>query len=113
MLFVFCVDTQIPPASSELCTNSSMARISDVIWNEDCQRGAALLPKQHIYLCPWISFPPQPNLVPFNISSSNIELNKENLIHILLETELVPQRQQDNNDLMVSKQIFHSFKCIF
>ena len=90
--------TSITPASSELCRNFSQARIADVIWLSEFYRGAALLPKQHLNLGPWISFPAPPNLIPFDICATNeIELNNDESIYVLLETDLIPNYADDRS----------------
>lgn len=97
------VGAVMPPASSELCTNYAQARIADIIWHEEGQRGAALIPKQHLYLSPWISFPEPPSLVPFEMTPNpaDFTLNEGEPVFILLETDLHPNIENANNVLMV------------
>lgn len=101
------------PISSELCENYKDARIADILWHQQNQRGAALLPKQKLHLDSWITFPKLPNLIPFDISE-NLELclDKENEIHLLLETNLIPDLDNNLVDQKIIKVIFSNFRIV-
>lgn len=95
----------MPPVSSELCTNYAQARIADMIWHHpDGQRGAALVPRQHINLGSWISLPTLPTLCPFELSATDAYVpatqNANETVFILLETDLQPG-ESTGNVLMV------------
>lgn len=114
--YLWPVGAVMPPASSELCTNYAQARIADIIWHQEGQRGAALIPKQHLYLSPWISFPEPPSLVPFEMTPSPLDftLNKGEPVFILLETDLHPNIENANNVLMVIRNSKTSYtNCLW
>lgn len=98
----FHAGTSMPPVSSELCTNYAQARIADMIWHQDGQRGAALVPRQHINLGSWISFQPPPCLVPFELTAGDYvaTATASETVFILLETDLQPG-ESNGNVLMV------------
>ncbi|XP_055375458.1 biotin--protein ligase isoform X2 [Condylostylus longicornis] len=94
---------EIVSSTSELCTNRSQARISDFLWLRNNQRGCSLIPLQKLHLAPWISFPEPPNLIPFELSQSKLELqlNEDNLIYLLLETDVIPLKEKLDENFVV------------
>ncbi|XP_017963393.1 biotin--protein ligase isoform X4 [Drosophila navojoa] len=52
-------------ASSELCCNRNVAKVTDILWLHGNQHGCCLRPLQSVQITPWISFPPAPSLLPF------------------------------------------------
>lgn len=106
------VDTSRPTATSDLCTNASQARISDVIWHENDRQGIALTPKQHVLLDPWISFPQAPNLIPFEVQThAGLQLDEQQLLYALLETQIFPVEPRSSNVLMVDT-LFNCNCCV-
>lgn len=102
-------------ATSDLCTNATAARIADVIWSSDSgrQQGVALTPKQILCLEPWIEFPAAPSLVPINVTgqaspaAAAAAAGAEPVLYVLLETQVEPVRQKENNVLRVSVQVVY------
>lgn len=80
----------MPSPSSELCTNYTQARVSNVLWLNADQRGCSLIPAQNIQMKSWVSFPTSTNLLPFNFSTKKHKLNEETRINLLVETEISP-----------------------
>lgn len=103
-------------ATSDLCTNASLARIADVIWTADGVRagsgdrrkGVVLTPKQQLQLDAWIEFPVAPSLVPFNVQVGAFDCRRlgaadeAGVLHVLLETQVEPVSVKENNVLGVS-----------
>ncbi|XP_023176975.2 biotin--protein ligase isoform X3 [Drosophila hydei] len=52
-------------ASSELCGNRNVAKVTDILWLHGNQHGCCLRPLQSVQITPWISFPPAPSWLPF------------------------------------------------
>ncbi|KRG01256.1 biotin--protein ligase isoform X2 [Drosophila mojavensis] len=52
-------------ASSELCCNRNVAKVTDILWLHGNQHGCCLRPLQSVQITPWISFPSAPSLLPF------------------------------------------------
>ena len=50
---------------------------------------------------PWISFPPAPNILPFEYFLSDVELNEDNILHVLIETDLFPSETGSNDALVM------------
>lgn len=71
--------------------NHLKARVVDMLWFQNSLRGVVILPKQILWLGSWMSFPSGPNLIPIDFSDSpRLDIEDNNVIHLLLETELVP-----------------------
>ncbi|KAJ6634628.1 hypothetical protein Bhyg_13204, partial [Pseudolycoriella hygida] len=88
--------TPIVPISSELCTNQSLARIRNLIWFTESQRGATINPKQNIHLAAWITFPSTSHIIPFTFTSNNDNFVDYNFNdYLLIETDLVPSTVGD------------------
>lgn len=93
------------------------ARIADILWHQDQKRGAAILPKQLLHIGHWISFPTPPTLIPFDYTENgSLKLNENDTIHLLLETQLVPNK--DNNGILLvsilpSMFLFVNFKFLY
>ncbi len=91
------------PVSSELCTNQSVARIRNIIWFNDSQRGATIYPKQNIHLAPWITFPATSHVIPFIFTTNDKHYSDDtNLnVYLLIETDVIPSMLIDKNLIMV------------
>lgn len=90
---IFQLLDEIPtsPASSELCSNFSKARIVDLIWHENLQRGCTVTPIQNIHISPWISFSRSSNNIPFNFDRTIfVDLDDSELVCLLLEMDVLP-----------------------
>lgn len=87
----------MPSPSSELCTNHTQARVSNVLWLNGAQRGCSLVPAQNIQMRSWVSFPTSTNLIPFDFSIKKHELNEETRINLLVETEILPESKNSEN----------------
>lgn len=103
---IFCVNLNnlckdLPSPSSELCTNHTQARVSNVLWLNGAQRGCSLIPAQNIQMRSWVSFPTSTNLVPFNFSTKKHELNDETRINLLVETECSPIENKNLENLSI------------
>lgn len=79
-------------ASSDICVNSSEATVQDCFWSNDISQGISISPKQILYINPFITFPTPPSLIPFSYSVKSVpEITKNDVIHALIEAELVPE----------------------
>lgn len=101
--FLLFIASSIVPVSSELCTNQSLARIRNIIWFNEGQRGATVYPKQNIHLAAWITFPSTSHVIPFIFTSndkyfSDTEFN----VYLLIETDVIPSMMIEKNMIMVS-----------
>lgn len=92
------------PASSELCTNHSAARIRDLLWFSECNRGVTICPKQNIHLAPWITFPTTSNYIPFVFDPydnrelfSDTQLN----VYLLIETDVIPSMMMSEKSMIM------------
>lgn len=63
-----------------------------MLWTQESLRGVAISPKQILWLGSWMSFPSAPNFVPIDITDieSKLVLDENNIVHLLLETEVLP-----------------------
>ncbi|XP_075145553.1 holocarboxylase synthetase-like protein isoform X2 [Haematobia irritans] len=84
-------------ATSELCQNRQIAKVTEILWLHDHYRGCSLMPLQFLHINNWISFPDAPNLLPFHFDKApeslqrSLSLDKHGgLIRLLLETETTP-----------------------
>ncbi|XP_061386228.1 uncharacterized protein LOC133321151, partial [Musca vetustissima] len=90
-------------ATSELCQNRQIARVTEILWLHDNNRGCCLMPLQSIPTSAWITFPDAPGLRPFHFGKSPESLQRSlsshrhhhnrddgGLIRLLLETETTP-----------------------
>lgn len=92
--------------TSELCTNRSEAKICDLLWMFADHRGCCLTPLQSIHVGPWVTFPEPPSLIPFNCSSLSEEINldRNSIVHLLLETDIIPSLPENNlENVMIEK----------
>lgn len=96
-------DISTTTATSDLCTNRALARISDVMWLRGSQRGCSLVPMQKVFLGPWVSFPDPPNLLPFEVSfgEEQLEVDQKCAVHLLLETDIVPSQECDESEAVM------------
>lgn len=79
-------------ASSDICVNSSEATVQDCFWSNNISQGISITPKQILYINPFITFPTPPSLIPFSYSVKSVpEITKNDVIHALIEAELVPE----------------------
>lgn len=79
--------------TSELCENRNEARICDFLWLRENKRGCCLVPKQIISLGSFVSFPALPSLIPITMNyeaSKTLQINENQKVHLLLETEITP-----------------------
>ena len=94
-------------ASSDLCLNSSEAAIQDCFWSNDFSQGISISPKQVLYINPFITFPAPPSLVPFTYSVKNLpEISKDDVIHALIEADLIPDSDLSSPVLEVSSYYY-------
>lgn len=79
-------------AVSELGTNSSSAAVVDCIWSNQNSQGISVMPKQVIFMSPFVTFPSPPSLYPFKVSNSDVlvDLNVPGIIYTLIEADLLP-----------------------
>ncbi|XP_073839153.1 holocarboxylase synthetase-like protein isoform X2 [Musca autumnalis] len=85
-------------ATSEMCQNRQIARVTEILWLHDNNRGCCLMPLQSIPTSAWITFPDAPGLRPFHFGKSPESLQRSlsldrhgaGLIRLLLETETTP-----------------------
>jgi hypothetical protein len=98
-------------ASSDICVNSSEATVHDCFWSNDISQGISISPKQILYINPFITFPTPPSLIPFSYSVKNLpEFAKNDVIHALIEAELIPDTNLSLPVLEVSHSIhFRTF----
>ncbi|XP_065355202.1 biotin--protein ligase isoform X2 [Calliphora vicina] len=92
-------------ATSELCANRQVAKVSEILWLHGNNRGCCVMPLQTLLTTPWISFPEAPGLQPFAFNEPSesllrsLSLDKNGLIRLLIETEIQPSydnvQQQD------------------
>jgi hypothetical protein len=96
-------------AVSELGTNSSSAGVVDCIWSSENSQGISVMPKQVIFLNPFVTFPPPPSLYPFKVSNLNamIDSNMSGIIYTLIEADLLPMSSLTS--LEVIFMIIYSF----
>lgn len=93
--------SSIVPVSSELCTNQSLARVRNVIWFNESQRGASIYPKQNIHLAPWITFPLTAHVIPFIFTPNDKYFSDSEFdVYLLIETDVIPS-MIDKNMIMV------------
>lgn len=104
----FFADISTTTATSDLCTNRALARISDVMWLRGSQRGCSLVPMQKVFLGPWVSFPDPPNLLPFEVSfgEEQLEVDQKCAVHLLLETDIVPSQECDESETVMVRDSF-------
>lgn len=79
--------------ASDVCINHAKARVVDMLWSQDQLRGVAILPKQILWLGSWMSFPATPSFIPIDVADLDagiLNLDENNLVHLLVEMELVP-----------------------
>lgn len=108
---IFIVGMATALASSDICVNSAEATVHDCFWSNDVSQGISISPKQILYINPFISFPNAPSLVPFTYNSNNFpELSKNDVIHALIEADLVPEF---NSSHPVLEVIFSTFAIHF
>lgn len=110
--------SSIVPVSSELCTNQPVARVRNIIWFNESQRGVTLCPKQSIHLAPWITFPTTSHAIPFIFMPNDKHFADSQLnVYLLIETDVIPSMMIDKNMIMVrttaikngSMEQIHSF----
>uniref|UniRef100_A0A1I8QBH0 BPL/LPL catalytic domain-containing protein n=1 Tax=Stomoxys calcitrans TaxID=35570 RepID=A0A1I8QBH0_STOCA len=84
-------------ATSELCQNRQVAKVTEILWLHDHYRGCCLMPLQSLHTSAWISFPEAPGLLPFHFGKAPESLQRSlsldrhgGLIRLLLETETTP-----------------------
>ncbi|XP_023297566.2 biotin--protein ligase isoform X1 [Lucilia cuprina] len=92
-------------ATSELCANRQVAKVSEILWLHGNNRGCCVMPLQTLLTTPWISFPEAPGLQPFAFNEPSetllrsLSLDKLGLIRLLIETDIQPSsddvQQQD------------------
>ncbi|KAM7361646.1 holocarboxylase synthetase-like protein isoform 2-T2 [Cochliomyia hominivorax] len=92
-------------ATSELCVNRQVAKVSEILWLHGNNRGCCVMPLQNLLTTPWISFPNAPGLQPFAFNEpsesllQSLSLDKQDLIRLLIETDIQPSsdtvEQQD------------------
>ncbi|XP_037815457.1 biotin--protein ligase isoform X2 [Lucilia sericata] len=92
-------------ATSELCANRQVAKVSEILWLHGNNRGCCVMPLQTLLTTPWISFPDAPGLQPFAFNEPSetllrsLSLDKLGLIRLLIETDIQPSsdnvQQQD------------------
>ena len=92
-------------ATSELCMNRQVAKVSEILWLHGNYRGCCVMPLQTIQITPWISFPDAPGLQPFAFNEPSDSLlrslsdGKDELIRLLIECDVQPScdnpQQQD------------------
>lgn len=100
LFIIFSIENFSNLVASDVCINHTKARVVDMLWSQDHLRGVAILPKQILWIGSWMSFPKGPNLIPIDIEEDNLNLNidENNSIHLLLETELLPCFNNAFND---------------
>lgn len=91
------ISTDPEYATSERCLNRNTAKVTDILWLHHNQRGCCLRPHQMLHIRPWLSFPNrESSLMPFARESTpeqfleKLALDRDNVIHLLLETDLEP-----------------------
>uniref|UniRef100_A0A1A9X1X6 BPL/LPL catalytic domain-containing protein n=1 Tax=Glossina brevipalpis TaxID=37001 RepID=A0A1A9X1X6_9MUSC len=90
-------------ATSELCSNRSLAKVSQILWLHNNHRGCCLQPLQSIPVTPWITFPEAPGLQPFAFNKTpeqvltSLEAKEKQSLRLLLETEIDPCLKSDIN----------------
>lgn len=100
--FWLFVASSIVPVSSELCTNQSLARVRNIIWFNESQRGVTLYPKQSIHLAPWITFPSTSHVIPFAFTPNDKQFSDSSLnVYLLIETDVIPSMMIEKNMIMV------------
>lgn len=83
-------------ATSELCQNRQIAKVTEILWLHENNRGCCLMPLQSIQSSSWISFPDAPGLRPFNFGKipesleRSLSLDRHGLLRLLVETETTP-----------------------
>lgn len=92
-------------ATSDLCVNRQVAKVSEILWLHGNNRGCCVMPLQTLLTTPWISFPNTSGLQPFAFNEPSesllrsLSLDKYGLIRLLIETEIQPSsdnvEQQD------------------
>lgn len=90
--------------SSDICVNSAEASVSDCFWTNEISQGISVMPKQIIYVNPFITFHSAPSLFPFSYSKHDIpELSKNDVVvHALIEADLNPNENRNLPMLEVS-----------
>lgn len=85
-------------ATSEICVNSAEATVKDCFWSNEISQAISVLPKQILYLSPFITFPLAPNLIPFSFSNADsvLDSTRKDVIHALIEADLNPQQENFN-----------------
>lgn len=103
--------------SSDVCINHAKARVVDLMWSQDDLRGVAIWPEQIIWSNSWMSFPQSPCLIPIDLKGEHpsFELDEKNIVHLILETELVPSltvMRSDSTAITVSILFRNCFSAI-
>jgi len=81
-----------------------VAKVSEILWLLNDQRGCVLRPIQIVNVTPWITFPEAPSWVPFSYTQSPESLKehlktKRDILHLLLETEIYPSCSSTRGNL--------------
>lgn len=101
------LDVTATPISSELCANQQESTIQECLWYNGQQRGCSIVPCQKIFLGPWIAFPTAPNLIPVNHGKGlSTFFDPTNELYLLIETEKMPNLNNDDNTLTVCIKCF-------
>uniref|UniRef100_A0A1A9UDN9 Uncharacterized protein n=1 Tax=Glossina austeni TaxID=7395 RepID=A0A1A9UDN9_GLOAU len=94
-------------ATSELCSNRSLAKVSQILWLHNNHRGCCLQPLQSIPVTPWITFPKAPGLQPFAFDETpeqirtSLETKQQEKLRLLVETEIEPSfKSEINKDIV-------------
>lgn len=97
LTIVTFVASSIVPVSSELCTNQSLARVRNIIWFNESQRGASIYPKQNIHLAAWITFPSTSHVIPFIFTPNDKYFSDSEFnVYLLIETDVIPSMIEKN-----------------
>lgn len=66
-----------------------------------------MIPYQNIFLGPWIAFSGAQNLIPVNYGKGlNMSIDQANELYLLIETETMPNLNNDDDILMVCIESF-------
>ncbi|XP_037897765.1 biotin--protein ligase isoform X2 [Glossina fuscipes] len=94
-------------ATSELCSNRSLAKVSQILWLHNNHRGCCLQPLQSIPVTPWITFSETSGLQPFAFDETpeqvltSLETKQQTKLRLLIETEIEPCfKSEMNNDIV-------------
>lgn len=105
-------------ATSELCVNRQVAKVSEILWLHGNYRGSCVMPLQTLQTTPWITFPVAPGLQPFAFNEPtetllrSLSLDQHGLIRLLIETEIQPSYDNDEQQdiVRVSSLIDHTLR---